>query len=274
MRFLKVLRYFVGTWFAFPSRPALELQIDRENGHGCQTTCLYPDRTVGGHCHHCHLDSATGTCSPEGARGRRTACQCSNNLKQIGLAMHNFHDAYKVLPYARCTFGANRSWAPDVLPYLEQQNLVSSANYNLNAPWYSGTVNLSTPATVDGSTQIVNGASGTTSSGGTPSSGGTASTNAGCNAADPNLTSVQMQISIFICPSDVFMPRVQDKVDYPRKMGATGDYFVPLGVSSNIVVNGPLAAWTGGTQPGCLGDCTSASSLLRDQPRQDHRRHL
>jgi prepilin-type processing-associated H-X9-DG protein len=47
--------------------------------------------------------------------------QCQNNLKQLGLAMHNFHDAYKVLPYCR-TGGheQDNTWAVIILPYIEQ----------------------------------------------------------------------------------------------------------------------------------------------------------
>jgi prepilin-type N-terminal cleavage/methylation domain-containing protein/prepilin-type processing-associated H-X9-DG protein len=51
---------------------------------------------------------------------------CGNNLKQLGLAMHNFHDTYGVLPFGR-TGGRPQSisWAPLVLPYIEQNNLAT-----------------------------------------------------------------------------------------------------------------------------------------------------
>jgi prepilin-type processing-associated H-X9-DG protein len=46
---------------------------------------------------------------------------CQNNLKQIGLAMHGFHDANNRLPTANtATFG---SAFTALLPYLEQQNI-------------------------------------------------------------------------------------------------------------------------------------------------------
>ena len=46
---------------------------------------------------------------------------CANNLKQLGLACHNFHDSNGTLPYARSGGGTNRStWARLLLPYLEQ----------------------------------------------------------------------------------------------------------------------------------------------------------
>jgi prepilin-type N-terminal cleavage/methylation domain-containing protein len=45
--------------------------------------------------------------------------ECQNNLKQIGLAIHNYHDAYNSLPPDRI---ANDwpTWAVLILPYLEQ----------------------------------------------------------------------------------------------------------------------------------------------------------
>src|SRR5215472_10273457 len=50
--------------------------------------------------------------------------QCANNLKQIGLALHNYHDVYTSLPYARSGGGENRTtWARLILPYLEQDNV-------------------------------------------------------------------------------------------------------------------------------------------------------
>jgi len=48
--------------------------------------------------------------------------QCQNNLKQIGLATHNYHDAVGTLPPLRVT---NRTvtWFVLIMPFLEQDNL-------------------------------------------------------------------------------------------------------------------------------------------------------
>jgi prepilin-type N-terminal cleavage/methylation domain-containing protein/prepilin-type processing-associated H-X9-DG protein len=50
--------------------------------------------------------------------------QCSNNLKQIALAIHNYHSTYEKFPPPRGTnspgFTAYRGWMCEVLPYVEQ----------------------------------------------------------------------------------------------------------------------------------------------------------
>src|SRR5262245_45928773 len=60
---------------------------------------------------------------------------CLNNCKQIGLAIHNFHDARGSLPpigadsphlavgVPAVTPRVRHGWAPFILPYVEQSNL-------------------------------------------------------------------------------------------------------------------------------------------------------
>jgi prepilin-type N-terminal cleavage/methylation domain-containing protein len=52
--------------------------------------------------------------------------QCMNNLKQLGLGMHNYHNVHNKFPYCDQRVGtsyANASWAVLILPYIEQDNL-------------------------------------------------------------------------------------------------------------------------------------------------------
>ena len=64
--------------------------------------------------------------------------QCSNNLKQIGLAMHNYHSVQKCFPAgfnSRAAFtdgpslGPGWGWGAYLLPYLEQQGLYSQIDF-------------------------------------------------------------------------------------------------------------------------------------------------
>jgi prepilin-type N-terminal cleavage/methylation domain-containing protein/prepilin-type processing-associated H-X9-DG protein len=49
--------------------------------------------------------------------------QCQNNLKQLGLGLHNHHDNLGRLPAGGQSTGATTSWLVYVLPYIEQDNL-------------------------------------------------------------------------------------------------------------------------------------------------------
>src|SRR5262245_7874708 len=54
---------------------------------------------------------------------------CTNNLKQIGIALANYHDVYKQFPMGHETRGNLNTWdyysnwAIAILPYIEQDNL-------------------------------------------------------------------------------------------------------------------------------------------------------
>ena len=77
---------------------------------------------------------------------RRT--QCKNNLKQIGLAFHNYHDVYQMFP--QCDYWGmeqdlgggsgnivsaadrrNFTWVTMILPYIEQAGIYNSINFNI-----------------------------------------------------------------------------------------------------------------------------------------------
>jgi len=74
----------------------------------------------------------------QAAREAARRMQCSNNLKQIALAMHNYHDVHKCLPagYVADEEGkAMHSWRVALLPYMEAQPLYDQ--YNFDEPWDS-----------------------------------------------------------------------------------------------------------------------------------------
>ncbi len=61
---------------------------------------------------------------------RRT--QCRNNMKQLVLAMHNYHDTMGVFPYG---FDARETlWTAFILPQIEQQNLYATLIWQESGP--------------------------------------------------------------------------------------------------------------------------------------------
>jgi prepilin-type processing-associated H-X9-DG protein len=67
--------------------------------------------------------------------------QCSNHLKQIGLAVHGYHDTFGYFPHGGTTpwafgmRGDDSGWAFHILPYIEQSNIhnlgTTTSNGNL-----------------------------------------------------------------------------------------------------------------------------------------------
>jgi prepilin-type N-terminal cleavage/methylation domain-containing protein len=70
----------------------------------------------------------------QAAREAARRMSCSNNLKQVGLALHNYHDTFKRFPpSAILPFGATfDSWSVQarLLPFLEQANLEDLIDWN------------------------------------------------------------------------------------------------------------------------------------------------
>jgi type II secretory pathway pseudopilin PulG len=99
---------------------------------------------------------------------------CANNLKQIGLAIHNFHDTYGGFPNRGHTWNTDISydrtgnpqnfkyqqagWGYQILPFIEQDNLYMTPDYILPAgvtePLQSTNIMLLGPAAHPGDTII------------------------------------------------------------------------------------------------------------------------
>jgi prepilin-type N-terminal cleavage/methylation domain-containing protein/prepilin-type processing-associated H-X9-DG protein len=103
----------------------------------------------------------------QAAREAARRAQCVNNLKQMGLALHGYHDVHNVVPWGSGPWGWS-DWSGHVmlLPYMEQASLYNAINFN------------------DGDDSDQN----------------------GVNAAQPdalfNYTAQVIQVATFLCPSD------------------------------------------------------------------------
>ncbi|MBT5017958.1 MAG: DUF1559 domain-containing protein, partial [Planctomicrobium sp.] len=69
---------------------------------------------------------------------RRT--QCKNNLKQLGLALHNYHDTHGIFPNSMDSYfpggvpsrsnPRNHSWMVMILPFIDQAPLYQSIDFS------------------------------------------------------------------------------------------------------------------------------------------------
>jgi prepilin-type N-terminal cleavage/methylation domain-containing protein/prepilin-type processing-associated H-X9-DG protein len=88
----------------------------------------------------------------QSAREAARRTQCVNNLKQLGLALHNYHSATEAFPegidtaphldpgYGSYAYSTWTSWSPQamLLPYVEQTPLYNAANFNMACCFWGG----------------------------------------------------------------------------------------------------------------------------------------
>lgn len=82
----------------------------------------------------------------QSARGAARKAQCLNNLKQIGLGLHNYHEIHNTFPPGYVSFyrrdsgdegiaeddiGPGWGWASQILPQLEQRSIHNAINFSL-----------------------------------------------------------------------------------------------------------------------------------------------
>jgi prepilin-type N-terminal cleavage/methylation domain-containing protein/prepilin-type processing-associated H-X9-DG protein len=78
------------------------------------------------------------------AREAARSAQCANNLRQFGLALHNYHSAWRRFPF---NSHPDLDWYPNpnhhgsfivgLLPHIEQQNLYDACDFTRDTAYYS-----------------------------------------------------------------------------------------------------------------------------------------
>lgn len=66
----------------------------------------------------------------QAAREAARRMQCQNNLKQMGLALHNYHDVKKTFPWGAGGTGNMWSWSAFILPYIEESNAAGLVDFD------------------------------------------------------------------------------------------------------------------------------------------------
>ncbi len=163
--------------------------------------------------------------------------QCQNNLKQMGLALHNYHDVNNVLPPAKINSGSgwskpisyyasrdgavfktyNHTGFTLLLPYIEQDNLYKQFDFTkpaCNSSWNGGPSGYS-PGSGPAETDLANYPNGV---------------NGTSNAAV-----VGTIVKIYVCPSDPGHPQ------NPANTGGYWAYAETNGRRSNYLFNCYLA---------------------------------
>src|SRR5688572_26832177 len=93
----------------------------------------------------------------QAAREASRRAKCANNSRQIGLALHQYHDTVKVLPLGVLQNNLNAefsyprlTWAIHIFPYIEQKAIYDKFSFTLgsNDTMYLNNANSSGPSSI------------------------------------------------------------------------------------------------------------------------------
>ena len=186
----------------------------------------------------------------QAAREAARRAQCVNNMKQIGLACHNYLSSYQVLPPGKVPAYFNvpgaatyARWSPQasLLQFIEQGNVFNSLNFALPpvTPAMNGVVSTFMPAYSDPNGE--------------------------------NLTGCNTQINVFLCPSD--NPPVAGWNGAINYLGNIGTYVCDLGESNPCAVctDGPVPQgifyYGSGVRLADVADGTSNTAFFAEKLR-------
>ena len=203
----------------------------------------------------------------QAAREAARRAQCSNNLRQIGLAMHNYHSSNDKFPQgmSQSAFDAQLRWRllgwgewsaqAEMLPYLEQAPVYSAINFCFGMiHGYGGACNLTA------STRVINAfccpSDNNVAFGGAPSSSETQYTNYGYTAGwPPNINSYRGSLGTTTA-ANVNVPGANVPWDMPPVspihsifMGELHAHRTRPGYSPTGIVTASATAWTAPPTP-------------------------
>lgn len=135
------------------------------------------------------------------AREAARRSQCKNNAKQLGLALHSYHDTFQAFPIGQREAKSYPNWRVAVLPYIDQATVYTKLSFS--EPFSSGC-----------------------------GSGG------GAAAATNNKVLVSLVLQVFKCPSSALDPLANvgcnnDLLQVHDYVGISGATPVPLAVTAN-----------------------------------------
>jgi prepilin-type N-terminal cleavage/methylation domain-containing protein/prepilin-type processing-associated H-X9-DG protein len=174
--------------------------------------------------------------------------QCNNNLHQIAIGLHNYHDVYKVFPRGKgpsypAPAAAYARWSvhAQMLPFIEQDNLFKSIDFNFapETPGMAGAVAFMPPYQ---------------------------------NPGRVNAAQSRTKIGMFLCPSDP-APPIDDFAGGTNYLGNLGTQFLcdlseqlPSTVAPNETANG-IFYYLSAVRLTDIKDGTSSTALFSEKLR-------
>ena len=200
------------------------------------------------------------------ARESARRSQCKNNLKQIGIAMHNYHDTFKLFPPGIIHSGnaagtgftgaTGWAWGTFVLPYLDQGNLYTSLNPSapIDTTGQISLLRTVLPAYLCPSNPALNPSQNPYATVKIPSSSGTATALGMSNyiavmGNNNNCGSLADPGGIFFANSNVAMANITDGSSNVWLTFERGTRIKPAGMTGDANTMGGV--WAGVSAPGC-----------------------
>jgi prepilin-type N-terminal cleavage/methylation domain-containing protein len=135
--------------------------------------------------------------------------KCQNNLKQLGLACHNYHDSFGFLPTAGSAdgkplssgpwpdAGEGTNWSVHILPFIEQANMYNRVTFHGDSGWTNDP------------------------------------TQAGSSAVNNVTLSAGIVIPMYRCPSDPHPPLIGNGSNVPGGLQVTRNSYVAIAGAVN-----------------------------------------